>query len=159
MLAEVSQANDKVIVTMHRKLQHRVEEVWDMLTENEQLAKWFPEMQVEQLKEGGKIKLAFHTGGKEEMTITSLAVPTVLEYTWGQDLVRFDLTQTDYGTHLLFTETLQQVTEQTPKDIAGWHICLDAIEALLDKRELSDPHQTWEKAYADYKRVFDDFEK
>ena len=52
---------------------------------------------------------------------------------WGEDRVRFEYPEAE-GCRLVLIETITKITDHTPKDIAGWDVCLDAIEALLDGR-------------------------
>ena len=46
--------------------------------------------------------------------------------------MRFELFSTEKGSLLVLVETLQNLTEHTPKDLAGWHICLDMLKDLLN---------------------------
>lgn len=50
---------------------------------------------------------------------------SVLEFTWDKDRVRFEIHKEENGTLLLLKEYIHELTDHTPKDIAGWHICLD----------------------------------
>lgn len=159
MTAIIRQFEDKVLVEFERDFPYEIDLVWRMLTENQYLQKWFSELAVESLEEGGKILFDMQDGTFEEMTITSLSEPNVFEYTWDKDLVRFDLTPSETGTHLVFKETISEVTEHTPRDITGWHICLDAIEAILANEELPDTQFAFNKLYPAYKEKFATFGK
>ena len=154
MTATIRQFEDKVIAEFERDFPYKIDLVWRMLTENHYLQKWFAELSVESLEEGGKILFDMRDGTFEEMTITSLSEPNVLEYTWDKDLVRFDLTPSELGTHLVFKETITQVTEHTPRDITGWHICLDVIEAILANEELPDSQLAYNELHPVYKEKF-----
>ena len=72
-----------------------------------------------------------------------------LVFEWGQDIARFELSSLSNGCKLVFVETISTITEHTPKDLAGWHVCLDVIQALLDgdsiKRE--DDWKIWFQKY------------
>ena len=57
--------------------------------------------------------------------------PTLLEYTWGTDLLRWTLEPVDAGTRLTLEHTLAD-RDWVPKVAAGWHLCLDVAERLLD---------------------------
>lgn len=50
----------------------------------------------------------------------------------GEDIARFELSSISEGTTIVFTEIISAITEHTPKGLAGWHVCLDAIQALLN---------------------------
>lgn len=152
MLAKVEQTDDGVIVTFERYHRHSCGQVWSYLTENDKLQQWFAELSVEDLRKGGLIKFDMQDGTFEEMEIFDYERGRVLEFAWGEDQVRFELTSIEDGCRLMLTETLSAVTAHTPKDIAGWHVCLDAIEALLDGRQVENE---WEPRFAEYSRVFE----
>jgi Activator of Hsp90 ATPase homolog 1-like protein len=56
---------------------------------------------------------------------------TLLEYTWGTDLLRWRLEPVDAGTRLTLEHTLHD-RDFVPKVAAGWHLCLNVAERLLD---------------------------
>jgi hypothetical protein len=64
-------------------------------------------------------------------TVTRAEPPTLLEYTWGKDLLRWELAPTERGTRLTLQHTIED-REWVPKVAAGWHICLVVAENLLD---------------------------
>ncbi|OMF94723.1 hypothetical protein [Paenibacillus sp. FSL R7-0273] len=51
---------------------------------------------------------------------------------------------------LLLIETIGTFTDHTPKDLAGWHVCLDVIEALLDGNVPVNRKPAWEEQYRKY---------
>lgn len=150
MLARIEKENNIYTVTFERTIKHSVEEVWAMLTENEKLNLWFDELKVEDLREGGRILFDMQDGTYEEMRITELKVPEVLEFTWGEDIVRFELSKNHNGCTLRLIEMLQVLTAHTPRDIAGWHVCLNVIESLLDGTEIPSRKESWERLYEQY---------
>ncbi|MER2294515.1 MAG: SRPBCC family protein [Desemzia incerta] len=154
MTASIRKMDDQVIAEFEKEYPVEIDLVWRMLAENQYLQKWFADLKIETLEEGGKILFDMKDGTFEEMTITSLSVPNVLEYTWGNDLVRFDVTPSKAGTRLIFKETISEVTDHTPKDITGWHICLDVIEAILSNEELPDRQLSYNEWYPVYEEKF-----
>lgn len=154
MTASIRKVDDQMIAEFQRDYPVEIDLVWRMLAENNYLQKWFADLEIETLEEGGKILFDMKDGSFEEMTITSLSVPNVLEYTWGNDLVRFDVTSSETGTHLIFKETISKVTGHTPKDITGWHICLDVIDAILSNEELPDRQLSYNELYPVYEEKF-----
>ena len=42
-------------------------------------------------------------------------------------------------------EKLTKIKDHTPKDLAGWHACLDVIHALLDGRSTDFRQKEWKK--------------
>lgn len=157
MYAEIYKDSNQTIVEFNRDLPHPIEKVWMIITDNDYLKKWFKELSVEELVKGGKIKFDMGDGTFEEMTITDLTVPNLIEFTWDKDLVRFELSENSNGeTHMVFKEYVRNLTEHTPRDIAGWHICLDAISEILDGNDApSDYKSRWEDLYKHYKMKLD----
>ena len=150
MLADIQKADEGFTARFDRHLKHSVESVWAYLTENEKLAKWFSELSVDDLREGGSIKFDMQDGTFEEMMITALDTCSVLEYTWGEDVVRFELYPEAEGCLLVLKEYITKLTSHTPRDLAGWHVCLDVIAALLDEREIPSRQEEWKKWYEQY---------
>ncbi|MDG0795183.1 SRPBCC family protein [Cohnella ginsengisoli] len=134
---------------------YSVASVWAMLTENEQLAKWFPELSVADLCVGGAFKFDMGGGNEEQMEILALEPLAVLAYTWAEDRVRFELDETPEGCRLVLIERIARITDHTPRDLAGWHVCLDVIVALLDGRTVESRKALWEKEYEAYKQLIE----
>jgi hypothetical protein len=63
--------------------------------------------------------------------VTRAEPPTLLEYTWGGDVLRWELEPSERGTRLTLQHTLED-PDLAPKVAAGWHICLVVAERLLD---------------------------
>ncbi|MGV9766087.1 SRPBCC domain-containing protein [Micromonospora tulbaghiae] len=57
--------------------------------------------------------------------------PHLLEYTWGDDLLRWELTPTGDGTTLTLRHRVGR-PGLAPMTAAGWHLCLDVAARLLD---------------------------
>lgn len=155
MLASVQQVDNGYIARFERHLKHSVEEVWSYLTENDQLAKWFPELRVDDHREGGTIKFNMQDGTFLEMEIIELKAYSVLEYTWAEDFVRFELYPESEGCRLVLIEKINKITAHTPKDLAGWHVCLDVIAALLDGSVLESRKTEWEIWYEKYTQLIE----
>jgi uncharacterized protein YndB with AHSA1/START domain len=98
-----------------RRLPHPPAKVWRALTEPEELAHWFP-------------------GGAIEGEIVEREEERVLEFRWGSDRVRFELEPDGDGTRLVLLDTLEALGKAA-RDGAGWHVCLDELERVLDGAE------------------------
>ncbi|WP_028594630.1 SRPBCC family protein [Paenibacillus assamensis] len=157
MLAVLQQVEGEHLARFERHLQHSVEEVWSILTENEKLAQWFSELRVDELRAGGFIKFDMGDGTFEELAITDLKTHSVLEYTWGEDRVRFELHPTPNGCELVLLETIRTITDHTPKDLAGWHVCLNVIHALLDGRVIESRTNEWKIWYEKYIKLINEY--
>jgi uncharacterized protein YndB with AHSA1/START domain len=64
-------------------------------------------------------------------SVTRAERPSLLEYTWGTDVVRWELVASDSGTRLTLRHTVG-AREHAPRAAAGWHLCLVVAERLLD---------------------------
>ncbi|MET3939203.1 uncharacterized protein YndB with AHSA1/START domain [Paenibacillus sp. PvP094] len=159
MIAELKLVSNDVVARFERLWQHDVRKVWSFLTENDKLHGWFPELRIEDLREGGLIKFDMGDGTFEEMRITHLEPYSVLAYTWGEDEVRFELHPVQEGCRLVLTEIIHSMTSHTPRDLAGWHVCLDVIGALLDDRTLESRKDEWRSWYEKYQEHVDRFLK
>jgi uncharacterized protein YndB with AHSA1/START domain len=150
MLAHIRKVENDYHAHFERHLKHSVEEVWSWLTENEKLTQWFSELHVDDLRQGGTIQFDMQNGTFEEMKILELKMYSVLEYTWGEDIVRFELDPETEGCQLVLIEKIKRITEHTPRDLAGWHVCLDVIQALMNERTIVSRSKEWEKWYKQY---------
>ena len=136
MIAEIKRFEKGYLAHFERQLDHPVETVWAMLTENEQLTRWFQELQVGELREGGFMKFNVPEVIEQDLEISELIPLSVLEFDWFGDVIRFELHPSEGSCVLILKEKLNSITEQTKKDVAGWHVCLDVIQALLDEKPI-----------------------
>jgi len=65
-------------------------------------------------------------------------------------VVRFELHPESAGCRLILIEKIKTMTDHTPRDLAGWHVCLDVIRALLDGKIIENRKAEWEKWYPKY---------
>ncbi|MBP1994222.1 SRPBCC family protein [Paenibacillus eucommiae] len=155
MLAVIQQTKEGYTARFERQLKHSAEKVWASLTENEKLAKWFSELSVDDLREGGFIKFDMGDGTFEELEILELKPLSVLEYKWGEDRVRFELYPEQEGCRLVLIETILKLTPHTPRDLAGWDVCLEVVEVLLDGGSVEDRKARWEIKYEQYVKAIE----
>lgn len=159
MIAKIQNDKDGFTARYERHFHHFVEKVWSMLTDNEKLQQWFSELQIADLRKGGLIKFDMQDGTFIDMEILDYEAFRVLAFEWGEDIARFELSPTPEGCHFLFIETITSFTDQTIKDLAGWHVCLDVVEALLDGRTIVSRKEQWESWYVKYKELLENITK
>ncbi|WP_427137837.1 SRPBCC family protein [Psychrobacillus psychrodurans] len=149
MIATIQNEQGIYLARFERQFDHSVETVWEMLTDNEKLKQWFDELEIVDLRQDGLIQFDMQDGSYEDMKILDYEPLKTLVVEWGQDIASFELSSLSNGCKLVFVETISTITEHTPKDLAGWHVCLDVIKALLDgnsiKRE--DDWKIWFQKY------------
>ncbi|MFF2754563.1 SRPBCC family protein [Psychrobacillus sp. NPDC058041] len=157
MIATIQKEDEIYTAHYERHFHHSVEKVWSMLTDNELLQQWFTELQVVDLRKDGLIKFDMQDGTFIDMKILDFEPMQVLAFEWGKDSVRFELSPVSDGCRLVFIETLSSFTEHTIKDLAGWHVCLEVIETLLDGRTMASREDTWKVWYVKYKELLKTF--
>lgn len=154
MRAEIIQVEYGYTATFERQFAQSPEQVWAMLTDNEKLQSWFPELRVEKLEEGGSLSFRMDDGTTDNLAITDFQDGQVLAFEWAEDEVRFELEKEGGGTKLWLIEFISRFTPHTARDLAGWHVCLDVIQALLDNKAF-ERKQEWEREYPEYVRLID----
>ena len=151
MLAVIEKQGNEYVVQFERYFSYSIEEVWSVLTENSNLKKWMSNLQIESLKTGGIIKFDMMDGSFINIDILECQVNAVLEFTWDKDCVRFEIHNEENGTLLLLKEYIHELTDHTPKDIAGWHICLDLFSSVLEGKEKEFSKDEWQQWFEIYK--------
>ena len=72
-----------------------------------------------------------HDGDRVTLTVLRSEPPTLLEYTWGTDVLRWRLDARPPGTLLTLRHALDR-PDMAPMVAAGRHLCLAVAERLLD---------------------------
>jgi uncharacterized protein YndB with AHSA1/START domain len=120
-------------VTFVRDLGHPPDHVWSALVRADELPKWAPFEADRDLDTTGTATLTMVDGNLREAMTSEVRVvepPTRLEYTWGDDLLVWDLSPTAAGTRLTLRHTVQG-KDWMPKVAAGWHLCLVVADHVL----------------------------
>ncbi len=125
-----------VTLRFTRKLAHPPEKVWRALTEAEHLAAWFPTtIEGDYAVAGAPLKFSFREVPMPPMDGQALTCEPLelLEFVWGDETLRFELTAHESGTVLGFSATFADIGKAA-RDGAGWHVCLDQLGYSLDGR-------------------------
>ena len=135
-LAEASyrHEDDRWTLVFVRSLRHPPEAVWAALTDPEQISAWAPFTADRSLARPGGATLTLIDGDAAEdlpAEVTRAERPLLLEYTWGTDVLRWELAPTESGTELTLRHTVG-AADGLSKAAAGWHLCLVVAERLLD---------------------------
>jgi uncharacterized protein YndB with AHSA1/START domain len=134
-LAEVAclASDDRWTLVFVRDLRHPPEKVWAALTEPAQLREWAPYTADRNLSDPGEATLTMIDSDQPmdlPASVEHAEAPTLLVYTLGTDLLRWELAATDAGTRLTLRHTVAD-QDWVPKVAAGWHLCLLVAEHLL----------------------------
>jgi uncharacterized protein YndB with AHSA1/START domain len=122
-----------------RDLRHPPEKVWAALTDPAQLGNWAPFTADRDLSSTGAATLTMiDSENPQDLTarVSRANRPNLLEYTWGADVLRWELTETEHGTQLTLRHTVND-QDWVPKVAAGWHLCLLVAEHLLDGQPIT----------------------
>lgn len=132
--AECEATDGRWTLVFTRDLRHPPEKVWAALTEPGQLAAWAPYTADRSLSRTGDATITMIDDEQPQdmpAEVVRAEAPTLLEYTLGTDLLRWELAATDTGVRLTLRHTVND-RDWIPKVAAGWHICLDVAEKLLE---------------------------
>lgn len=117
-----------------RHLRHAPAKVWVALTDPDHLRRWAPFDPDRDLATTGPATLRMtdgHTTEEFPAIVRRAVAPELLEYTWGDDLLRWELAQDGTGTRLTLHHTVGS-PDWVPRTAAGWHLCLVVAERMLD---------------------------
>jgi uncharacterized protein YndB with AHSA1/START domain len=164
-MATVLQDGDRIGLRYHRRLAHSPGKVWRALTESEHLRHWLPCDIVGERRSGADIELPFWPDHMTTYRIDEPVLagrinvwepPDVFEWTWGGDVLRFELAPAGTGTSLTFTTWFADPDREAAANAAGgYHVCLDHLSRLLDGETglaLTDPEvqataDGWQRKY------------
>jgi uncharacterized protein YndB with AHSA1/START domain len=115
-----------------RQLSHPPERVWSALTSPAELQQWAPFNAERDLAQPGSLTLTMAGPDPEALPaeVRRADAPRLLEYTWGEDTLRWELAPSGTGTRLVLRHTTKE-RGTVPMAAAGWHICLDVAERWL----------------------------
>lgn len=130
--------------------------LWKHLTEPENLKYWFPCELDFQPRKDEQILFTYADQKPLRGTVLEAERPSVLDYTWEKDRLRWELTRTpDNGTLLVLL-----LTPGSPRHsatmAAGWHLTIAGLDDLLNKRNLGQDPALWEKYVERYREQFAD---
>jgi uncharacterized protein YndB with AHSA1/START domain len=149
---ELLQTDDRVGLRFSRRLAHPPAKVWRAITEPEHLQAWFPGRVVGAWTVGSRLE--FH-GEYPTMDGEVLAVEegSLLEFRWGPDTLRFEITPDGDGCQLTLTDTIEELGKAA-RDAAGWHECLDHLQDHLDGRPQRAWGESWSQVHPGYVEQF-----
>jgi uncharacterized protein YndB with AHSA1/START domain len=141
-LGELIREGDRVGVRFVRTFPHPIERVWRAITESDQLRFWLPCDIVGERRAGASITCPFWPGHVEKYDIEEPALsgeirvwdpPARFGWTWGGDVLLWELAAVDGGTELTFTTWPEDPDlAGAVSTAAGYHLCLAELSLLLD---------------------------
>jgi uncharacterized protein YndB with AHSA1/START domain len=156
--AVLLERDGRTVLRFERELSHTRERVWRALTERGELEAWHPTpfelagATVEFLPSPGRP--AFPAG-----RLLAVEEPSLIAYEWGPDELRWTLEERSEGCLLTLEHSFAD-RFKAARDGAGWHVCLTALDALLDGTEVPEKGSArelpegWSELNEDYQRRF-----
>jgi len=132
--AHIEKNGEEWTLVLVRDLHHPPERVWQALTDPAQLQEWAPFDADGNLGTvGATVKLT--TVGAPTLHVTETRVsraeaPRLLEYSWGDQELRWQLEAIEAGTRLTLWTNIDR--RYIAMGAAGWHICIDVLDRHLD---------------------------
>jgi uncharacterized protein YndB with AHSA1/START domain len=151
--AAVIAGTDRPNIRLERQLVDPPSVVWTALTDREQLRRWFP---CDVVVAGGEwtvgAEIAFHFGAEMNGTVLAGEVlvsdePRTLSFRWGEEILRFELTESDGGTRLVLFDELPPST--AARNAAGWDVCLDRLVGITPAPDF------WQRRFDRYSTTFE----
>jgi uncharacterized protein YndB with AHSA1/START domain len=145
-------------LVMTRELRHPPALVWQALTDPKQLAAWAPFDADRNLGSVGTATLTTLSPQGPmpfEAKVTRAEPNKALEHTWAGNDLRWELQARGAGTHLTLWINIDK--RYISWGAAGWHICFEVLERLLDGKpvgRLAGPDAMkvdgWQRLTTDY---------
>lgn len=130
--ATIRKDGDQWTLVLVRELRHPPQKVWAALTDPAQLREWAPFDADRSLAATGPVTLSTVGTPKpvvSETRVTRAEAPTLLEYRWGDNQLRWQLEPVAGGTLLTLWHNIDRGF--ISMGAAGWHICLDVLDRLV----------------------------
>jgi uncharacterized protein YndB with AHSA1/START domain len=155
-LGTLERDGDVSILRFERRLAHPQEVVWRAITEDADLAAWFPTTIEGGRRAGAELRFSFRAGEADpfEGEMLAFVPPSLMELRWADDILRFELERdpdADPGTCILRLRVTFPEYGKAARDAAGWHVCLQRLAASCDGTSpSSDPAERWRVVHPRY---------
>jgi uncharacterized protein YndB with AHSA1/START domain len=146
------------ILRYERRLAHAPQKVWRAITEDADLATWFPTSVEGERRAGAPLRFSFRQGEAEPFDGEMLAFvpPSLMELRWADDVLRFEL-EPDCAPEGARPGCILRLTVTFPehgkaaRDAAGWHVCLHRLAVTCDGADLPGrPPDRWRVVHRVY---------
>jgi uncharacterized protein YndB with AHSA1/START domain len=149
MLGDLERSNDQWRLRFSRRLPHPPGKVWRAITEAEHLEAWFPQRIVGEWVVGSPLRFESDHGNFDG-EVLRFEPESLVEFRWGPDTIRMEVTPDGAGTILTLLDTFAELGKAA-RDAAGWHTCIDVLEHHLNGTEAQwGSRQHWETVHPGY---------
>lgn len=104
------------------------DQVWQVLTDETFVNEWHPQLRMYNLRDDGNLIFDFGDEQIHELPIREFVDGKVLGFEWYGSYVRFGVAEEG---ELLMTFKVNEVNEQSLRDLTGWTMVSKAIDASL----------------------------
>lgn len=125
--------DDSWELILTRKLHHPCQEVWNALTQADELVNWGPFRPSRDLTSVGAVDLTHMNNPQEDSKqgfVLEVNPPHLLVFRWGEDILRWELEEVVHSTQLTLRHQFAN-RHMAPSYAAGWHLCLRGLEGIL----------------------------
>jgi uncharacterized protein YndB with AHSA1/START domain len=139
-----------------RSLAHPVSKVWQAITTADGLRAWFPFDIEGERRTGAPLRFVFREGEAEDFAgeMVEFQPESAMELRWQDDeTLRLELADAGSGCVLTLINRFAEIGKAA-RDAAGWHACLDALEASLDGPSAFDASSRWQAVHPRYVERF-----
>jgi uncharacterized protein YndB with AHSA1/START domain len=139
-------------LVFERRLAHPTDVVWRAVTDPAELSHWFP---AELSFDGDTITFTFPDGQAPPShgRVLERDQPQLFAFSWGDDVLTFELDDDGDGCLLRFTHVLAE-RDTASRNAAGWHVCLDRLAERLGGADApaptGEPTDEWRAHYDAY---------
>lgn len=160
--ADIDKDGEKWTLVLVREMRHAPAKVWEALTDPAHLREWAPFDADRSLASTGTVKLSTvgaPTPYVSETTVKRADAPRLLEYSWGDNDMRWQLEPLGKGTRLTLWHNIDR--RYIAMGAAGWHICFDVLDRLIAGEPIGrivGPDAMkfggWQRLHAEYAKQF-----
>lgn len=152
-LGELGGSSQRPTLRFVREFAHPPEVVWRAVTSPEHLSAWFPQQIDGEWKVGGRLEFSADAMPSFFGEVLACEPPSLLEFTWGTDVLRLKIEPVACGSRLVFTDTFDEFGKAA-RDAAGWHVCLDQLAcSLAGTRPEGSQAERWRAVHVEYVRA------
>lgn len=129
----VTKENDGYQVVLDRILNHSIEQVWNAITDPEQLRYWFTDIEMD-FRPGGKITIQFRDKARTTShgEIVSIDPPNKFVWTWEGELAVWELKRVNANTTRLILTYSKLPSDYAVSAPSGFHCLIDRLEQRLN---------------------------
>lgn len=128
---------------------YSAEQVWEVLTNEDYVNKWHPELRMQELHDGGTIIFDFGNGEFHKLPIREFKEDKILGFDWYGSYIRFEVEQDG---QLQMTFKVNEVNKQSLRDLTGWTMISEAIDATLRGENFTFDKERAGKIRQEYER-------